>query len=348
MQANDVANACTLPLRVDGEAVAACTCERSSSAFSETEMRLLRLSCDQASRRLSDLKRTDRWFGARLAVAAREKLSKLLGYEHTGAKVLAIVVAALLGVVLFGSADYRVKAPAALRTDDLAHLTAPFDGHIDKVWARVGDSVSEGQELASLDQTDLLLREAELVAEKNRYDREFEKAQGSNALADMRISDALREQSAARLGLVRYQLERAVVRAPFSGVVVEGDLRERVGSPVRQGELLFKLGRIEKLYAELEVSEADIREITGPLTGEVALASRPQERYRIRVTQVEPVALAKERRNVFVVKAAFEGAGLDWWRPGMSGVARLDAGRRSLLWILSHRTVDFLRLRLWW
>ena len=30
----------------------------------------------------------------------------------------------------------------------------------------------------------------------------------------------------------------------------------------------------------------------------------------------------------------------------MSGVARIDAGRRSLLWITTHRTVDFLRL--WW
>jgi hypothetical protein len=31
----------------------------------------------------------------------------------------------------------------------------------------------------------------------------------------------------------------------------------------------------------------------------------------------------------------------------MSGMARLEAGRRKPIWVLTHRTVDFLRLRLW-
>jgi multidrug efflux pump subunit AcrA (membrane-fusion protein) len=348
MQIGDVASLCSLPLRVDGEPVGVCTCERSSSSFSDTEMRLLRLSCDQAGRRLSDLKHSDRWFGARLVAAAGKGISHLLGYTHTGAKVITIVVAALLAVVLFGSVDYRVKSSAVLRTDDLTHLTAPFDGHIEKVLARVGDSVAEGQELVTLDKTDLLLQEAELTAEQSRYEREYDKARGSSALADMRIAEAQRAQVAARLGLVRYQLDRAVIRAPFAGVIVEGDLIERIGSPVRQGELLLKIGRTENLYAELEVNEADIGQISGPLTGELALASRPQDKYRIRVTQVQPVAVAKEKKNVFVVKAAFVDPARGWWRPCMSGVARLTVGRRSLFWIVTHGTVDFLRLRLWW
>jgi hypothetical protein len=32
----------------------------------------------------------------------------------------------------------------------------------------------------------------------------------------------------------------------------------------------------------------------------------------------------------------------------MSGIAKINAGERSLLWIITHRTVDFLRLKLWW
>ena len=72
-EACDVAHTCSLPLRVDEEAVGVCTCERSSSPFTEIELRLLRLSCDQAARRLSDLKRSDRWFGARLAAAGQGK-----------------------------------------------------------------------------------------------------------------------------------------------------------------------------------------------------------------------------------------------------------------------------------
>lgn len=344
----DVAHVVSLPLRDDGEGIAVCTCERSTSPFVETELRLLRLSCDQASRRLADLKRNDRWFGARAVKILKEKLAGLLGYEHTGAKVIAILVAIFLAVVFFGNAPYRINAAASLRTDELAHLSAPFDGHIDKVLVRIGDNVNRGQELLSLDQTDLLLREADLVAEKSRYDREVEKAQGTGALADMRIAAALRDQSAARLELSRYQLEQAVVRAPFDGTIVEGDLIDRIGSPVRQGEPLFKLGRVENLYAELEVNESDVHEVTQAMRGEIALASRPQERFRMKVTRVEPVAIAKEKRNVFIAKAEFVGSGAGWWRPGMTGVARLDAGRRTIIWLVTHRTIDFLRLRLWW
>jgi hypothetical protein len=32
----------------------------------------------------------------------------------------------------------------------------------------------------------------------------------------------------------------------------------------------------------------------------------------------------------------------------MSGIAKINAGRRNLAWIGTHRLVDFLRLKLWW
>jgi hypothetical protein len=346
-RAEDVSHICSLPLRVDEEPIAVCTCERNASPFSENEMRLLRLSCNQAARRLSDLKHHDRWFGARLAAGLREKLGSLIGYEHTGLKAIAIIVALVIGVTVFGRFPYRVKAPAILRTDDVAYLTAPFDGHIERVLFRVGDEVVEGEELLNLDQTNLRLREAELIAEKNRYLSEFEKARGANSPADMRISQALYEQSAARHELVRYQLSQSVVRAPFSAVIVEGDLMERIGSPVKQGDMLFKLARIDRVYVELEVSETDIHQIEGSAGGGIALASRPQETYPIRMFRMEPVAVAKEKGNIFIVDCEFPGGTQPWWRPGMTGIAKLNVGMRSPLWILTHRTVDFLRLRLW-
>lgn len=345
---NDVPYLCSLPLREDDEPAAVCTCERSSAPFSETELRLLRLSCDQAVRRLADLKRSDRWFGARLASSLREKFGRVFGSEHTGIKIIVVLIAAALGTAIFGHFPYRVKAPVILRTDDLTYLTAPFDGHIERVLVRVGDEVEEGEELLSLDQTQLLLREAELIAEKNRYSSEFEKARGAGSPADMRITQALYDQSAARHELVRYQLDRSVVRAPFSGIIVGGDLKERVGSPVRQGDMLFKLARIERLYAELKVSETDIHQIEQLLEGEIALASRPEETYRIEVFRMEPIAVPEEKGNVFIVHADFPTGPQEWWRPGMTGVAKLNIGDRSLIWIATHRTVDFLRLRLWW
>jgi len=36
-----------------------------------------------------------------------------------------------------------------------------------------------------------------------------------------------------------------------------------------------------------------------------------------------------------------------WWRPGMTGLCKLSTEKRTLFWILTHRTVDFLRMKLW-
>jgi hypothetical protein len=63
---------------------------------------------------------------------------------------------------------------------------------------------------------------------------------------------------------------------------------------------------------------------------------------------MEPMAVPKEKGNVFIIHASFPDGVQPWWRPGMTGVAKLDIGRRKFIWVLAHRTVDFLRLRLWW
>jgi hypothetical protein len=31
----------------------------------------------------------------------------------------------------------------------------------------------------------------------------------------------------------------------------------------------------------------------------------------------------------------------------MSGVCKIHAGQRSLMWIITHRTIDFLRMFFW-
>ena len=338
----------SLPVRVDDQAAGVVTCERSTEPFSEEEVRGLRVLCDQSARRLSDLKRHDRWFGARMAISIKESLGKLLGVEHTFAKLLGLFVCAALALLIFGQWSYRVEAPFMLKTDDLAFLPAPFDGYIDQVHVKVGDVVNVMDPLLTLDTRELLLEESTAIANQNRYAREAEKARAVNALADMKVARALEEQATARLKMVRYHIDRAQVKAPFAGIVVEGDLKELQGAPVRKGDVLFKVARLEKMYAELKVDERDVHEVSEGASGEIAFVSRPDLKFPIVVERLDPVAVAEQKGNVFLVRCLFPEARANWWRPGMSGVAKIDVGKRNVLWILTHRTVDFLRMWLWW
>jgi multidrug resistance efflux pump len=338
----------SVPIRLEDGPVGVVTCERSSQPFSEDEARGLRVLCDQAARRLEDLKRHDRWFGARLASSFRETLAKIFGIEHTFAKILTLIISAALIFLIFGKLNYRVEATFMLKTDDLAYLPAPFDGYIHDVHVKVGDRVENLEALLSLDTRELLLEESQALANQNRYAREAEKARSQKALADMKIALALEAQALARLMLVRYHIDHAQMKAPFAGIVVEGDLKELLGAPVRKGDILFKVALIKEMYAELKVDERDIHEIKQNDSGEIAFVSIPDLKFAIIVQRIDPVAAAEEEGNIFPVRAVFPEDIAGWWRPGMSGVAKINVGKRNILWILTHRTIDFLRIFLWW
>jgi hypothetical protein len=339
---------CSIPLRTGQRPVAVVTCERSSAPFTEAELQQLRLCCDLAGPRLAELFRRDRWFGARWATLIKEQAAKLLGPEHTWAKLLAILGAVILAALVFLPVPYRVEGTFTLRSDRMESLSAPFDGYIDEVFARPGDVVKAGQPLLKFKTSELELDESFALADVTRYQREAEKARAAQALADMRVAEAMAAEAAAQLDLARYRLREATVVAPFDGIVIEGDLRERLGSPVKSADDLFQVARIDTLYVEAQVSERDVHEILDKSAGEIAFVARPKFTYLVRIAAVEPAAVTKPEGNFFLVRCTIVPGSQSWWRPGMSGVCKFPVGKRTLGWILTHRTVDFLRLKLWW
>jgi multidrug resistance efflux pump len=341
-------NVCSLPLRVDGTPSGVITCERQAPEFSLTELQQIRLTCDMAAPRLAELRNHDRWFGARWAAQLRTQSARLIGPEHTWAKLLALLIMVLLVLLVFLRLPYRVQGNFILRSGQAAYLSAPFDGYIDQVFVRPGDPVKAGQPLLQLKTTELELEEAYALADLDRFQRDAEKARAATSLADMRISEAMAEQAKARLDLARFRRKTATIRAEFPGIVIEGDLRERLGSPVKAGDVLLQVARIDTLYAEAEVDERDVHEILDKSSGQIAFLSRPKIKFPIHIITVEPAAVPKNEANLFLVRCGFDTAPQTWWRPGMSGVCKINVGKRALLWILSHRTIDFLRLKLWW
>ncbi len=338
----------SIPLRIDDEPVAICTLEKNSSPFTEIDQQLSHISCDQVIKRLDDLKNSDRWIGALFIDKIKKFSNKMVGFNHTGAKLIGILVAILLIILCFIPVTYRLESAAILRTDDISFLTTPFNSHIDKVFGRVGDEVKKGTMLLILDKNELLLEASRLEAEKKRYQRDSEKARAVEELADMRIAEALKHQTLARLKLIHFQLNQVEIKAPFDGIIVEGDQMERVGAPVQQGDVLFKIAYIKNMYVEIEVPETEIHNLNTKLSGEIALACKPQNPYTIEVIRIEPAAVEKDEGNVFIVHSSFTQPIPKWWRPGMTGVSKLNAGRKTLLWIFTHKTIDFLRLKLWW
>ncbi|TVP79018.1 MAG: HlyD family efflux transporter periplasmic adaptor subunit [Puniceicoccaceae bacterium] len=341
-------SACLLsvPIRNGNEVVGVLTVERPSPPFTESEAWGLRVVGDQIAPRLTDLKEKSRWFGARWAASVREQLAKALSPKHTWLKFAAIVTSAILLFSILVPFTYRVSATFIIRPDSLAHLPAPYEGFIAQAGVRPGDLVVNGQTLLALDDRDLTIQRAETMAEIRRHRANAELAEAEGNLAELRVSRAQQSQAEARLDFLEYQLGRSEVKAPFDGVVVQGDLRERIGAPVQQGEVLLQVSKLDGLYVEIRLPERDIDLIGQHRSGLIVFSSRPDLQFPVEVEMISPAATPEGEGNMFILRARLlEEA--DWLRPGMSGVARLDGGDRTLAWRATHRIVDFIRMRVW-
>jgi multidrug efflux pump subunit AcrA (membrane-fusion protein) len=137
-----------------------------------------------------------------------------------------------------------------------------------------------------------------------------------------------------------------VIVPEVSGVVVEGDLKRRVGQAVTKGDALFEISQLDNLRAKLEVPEDVIADVEVGMQGELSSAANPGTYYRFEVERIEPMATVKEQKNVFGVKVRLlETSGP--LRPGMAGVAKIDAGKRSYAWIWTRQAVNWVRMKLW-
>jgi multidrug efflux pump subunit AcrA (membrane-fusion protein) len=127
--------------------------------------------------------------------------------------------------------------------------------------------------------------------------------------------------------------------------VVAGDWSQAIGSPVEQGKPLFTLAPLTGYRVVLKVDERDVRDIAPGQRGALVLSGMAERQLPFTVRQVS-VATAEDGANLFRVEADLDGAP-GRLRPGMEGVGKVEAGRRTLLWIATRRLVDWVRVA-WW
>ena len=289
------------------------------------------------------------WWGRRWRLKTLGHLELLFGPGHPWIKAGAVVGSAAVLFMAFGTLPYRIEASAQLATDSTRVVTAPNDGRLLEVGADIGDLIRKDQTLARLDVADLRQQELEVGSEIRRYMAEEDKARAAGSLAEAQVARFRREQSQARIKRVQALIEQAEARAPFDGVIVEGERRNLLGSTVRRGDLLFRVAAVDGLYVVMQVPERDIRDLPSQAQGALILLTQTSQQIRFRVTHFVPMAQVKgEEGNQFVVKAQIIDPPEAWWRPGMTGLAKIDAGQRNVAWILFHRLFDTLRLYFWW
>ncbi len=270
----------------------------------------------------------------------------LLGSGHLKAKLIGL--AALICVSLLAIIDgtYQITAPASIEGAVRQLLVAPLDGYVKQVKVRAGDLVKKGQLIASLDDRDLRLEYQKWKGEHNKFENEYQNALATGDRTALKIARAQIDQVDAELSLVTGKIQRTQLVAPFDGIVVSGDLSQSLGAPVKVGEILHEVAPLEGYKVVLEVDDHKVAELEAGKPGKLIIAALPHTPFDISVGQLTPIAISEQTRNYFRVEASLnESSAL--LRPGMRGFARVDIGRRKLLWIWTHEIIDRIRLWLW-
>ena len=355
-----------LPLRRGDRCVGAICLERRGDApFEAGEVESLRLACDLLTPRLMDLRRRDRWIGAKAADGLRAGAAAVVGPRHTWAKLLLLLVAAGVLYASLARGEYRIDAAVEFQASTKQVAVAPFEGEIDAVDVELGDQVKAGQLLATLRTLPLRRKLDQARAGLFEHLKQADSARSDKKWAEAQMAAAQARQFQEQIALLTEQIEQASVRARIDGTVVRGDLERFVGSTVEKGQVLFEIAPLGELRAEVLVPEDQIADLLdamkrGEVRATLAAGAYPDRPIEAVIERVLPLAEKVDGEVVFRARARLvapaddanaanpAGAGgLRWLRPSMAGAAHVPLGRHRLAWIWSRRIVNKIRLWLW-
>jgi len=184
--------------------------------------------------------------------------------------------------------ERALQVVGTLAARDEATVAAQVSGQIEKLHVDLGDTVTKGQELVSIDTTSyeaLVRQSAANLARANASaanavrnlkraeDLQKEKISSASDL-DQAVADAGRTQADVKAAeatdaIARLNLERSLVRAPFDGAIAQRLVT--VGDYASVGMPIMRLVNINPLRLQLEVPERE------------SIAVRPGQEVRLSV-----------------------------------------------------------------
>ena len=187
-----------------------------------------------------------------------------------------------------------VSASGKIEAENSANLSTRMMGYVTKVNVKVGQKVSQGQLLVSLNNTDLQAKKAQVNASitqaqagynnaKKDYDR-FVNLFAQQSASQKELDDMTARYEMAKAGLeaakqmrneINAQFAYSNISAPFSGVVTNTFVKE--GDMANPGMPLVSIEGAKKLQVTAMVSESDIASIIQGMKVNVLVKSINQE-----------------------------------------------------------------------
>ena len=332
------------------EIFAVVTLERDKPFLKQEGFRIESLSALSAII-LYEKKANDRWIGLKVFDSLKTQLIRLLGKHYIGRKLLVIFLALLLLAMQTITAEYRLASKIEIVAIEQRAIVAPFEGYIKSANYRLGDAIKEGTLLVQLDDKDLRLDKIRLGSQIVKLQKQKEKAIAKNEKASVNIANAQIEETRIEQQLVQMNIERSSIRSSITGLIIQGDLSQRLGANVNKGELLFELAPNHHYKLNLKIPENRIKDIKIGLSGYLYLSALPKEVFSFEINKILPNLVTDDEGAFFIAEAILkDSVDIQKISLGLRGVGKILIDERLLISIWTRELIEFIRLQgwIWW
>jgi multidrug efflux pump subunit AcrA (membrane-fusion protein) len=271
---------------------------------------------------------------------------------------LAAVAAIIVAILLYPKLD-TIEGNCGLQPMQRSVVVPEVPGRVEKVFVREGSTVKKGDPIAQLDKFRIETELSKLAQDKLRLENEAKRlsGQGDEASAQVALNEARSADEQEKL--LRADLEATTLRAPIDGRVLTKDIELHTGEFIQAGTPFAEVAGLDRWEVQAEIPEKQIGSLEKRFAADAKSAidlsfilySQSAHTFRTRIErhdQVSAVAYPREKENVFIVtvqdvpvpdeiKAAL--------RPGLTGRAKVELGRKPLIAIWATKIANWARLR---
>ncbi|MCX7996256.1 MAG: efflux RND transporter periplasmic adaptor subunit [Patescibacteria group bacterium] len=254
-----------------------------------------------------------------------------------------------------------VSFSGEINAEEKAVLAFPTSGKLSWVGVKRGDTVSAGQLIASLDQTQLRkqLQRALNVYDKTR--RNFDQVRDDTSVRKVTDADTIDDQFKRILESAQYDLNNSVIDVelqqltidyanlftPIQGIVTRVDA-PNAGVNITPQSAVFEVINPATVYFSALIDQTEIANITESMTGEIVLDAFPELPLRGTVQSISFTPQPGETGTVYEAKLLLLSPDLSRFRLGMTGDVTFTLDQKKdvlsvpLRYILTEDEKDFV------
>jgi multidrug efflux pump subunit AcrA (membrane-fusion protein) len=267
-----------------------------------------------------------------------------------------IAVSVIAAAILLYPKQETVEGDCTLLPVRHNAIVSEVAGRVERILVREGSRVGKDEPVAELDkrrmETDLEAARRDIA----RLEAEAEKARGEGNEASAQVASLQAAAAREHARKLETDIAAATLRSPIDGVVITKDVEKNAGEFIQPGTVFAEVAGLEAWELRIDVDQKRIGKVerrlaSGPIDVSYILYSQTAHTLQTQLKDVSQISAAAEPRDVeHVFVLTFEPVEIpaeieSSMRPGLTGRARLELGRKPLGWLWLRGIWDWLQLR---